>query len=82
MRVQVEDTEINGASVAVRRHLTPITGADVSPDERENVSENREMHLNLTHNSRTYEYYSEYHSSEYCHSPIPPPKSKVGGYIG
>ena len=39
MRVQVGNTEINGASVAVRRHLTPITGTDVSPDERENVSE-------------------------------------------
>ena len=37
----------NGASVAVRRHLTPVTGTDVSRYEGE-------MYLNPIRNSRTY----------------------------
>ena len=41
MRVQVEDTEINGASVAVRRQLTPITGTDAMSEMYGDVSELR-----------------------------------------
>ena len=53
-----------------------INDADVATDVVKVVAES---HLTPTLNSHAHEHH---HSCEYCHSPIPPPKSKVGGYIG
>ena len=51
-----------------------INDVDVEKDSTDVIS--------LQHTTLTHTRYSEYHSHEYCHSPIPPPKSKVGGYMG